>query len=157
SHDAVAEPGKVLDQRRQHQLTTGFESFDEKRTEIGAGGIERGSQTCGARADDDALARSGHQSPTCRSMTFLSSSFGVSPAIDSATWPALKSSIAGMPRIWNLNAVFGLSSTFSLPMVTRPAYSLASASMVGASRLQGPHHSAQKSTSTNEPGLSTVS
>ena len=34
---------------------------------------------------------------------------------------ALEQQHAGMPRIWNLNAVFGLSSTFSLPIVTLPA------------------------------------
>src|SRR5262249_42722413 len=152
-HDAVAEPWKVLDQRRQHQLAAGFDAFDEERLEVGPGGVERGGQARRARPDDDGVAGSRHQSPTCRSMTFLSSSFGVSPTTCSTTWPLLNSSIAGMPRIWNLNAVFGFSSTFSLPMVTRPAYSVASASMVGASRLQGPHHSAQKSTNTKDPGL----
>src|SRR3954471_10966327 len=62
-----------------------------------------------------------------------------------------------MPRIWNLNDTFGFSSTFSLPTVTLPAYSDASASTVGPSRLQGPHHSAQKSTSTGAPDFSTLS
>src|SRR5689334_23660701 len=62
-----------------------------------------------------------------------------------------------MPRIWNLNDTFGFSSTFSLPTVTLPAYSVASASTVGPSRLHGPHHSAQKSTSTGAPDFSTLS
>src|SRR5215471_523430 len=53
--------------------------------------------------------------------------------------------------------MFGFSSTFSLPTVTLPAYSVASASTVGPSRLQGPHHSAQKSTSTGAPDFSTLS
>ena len=47
-----------------------------------------------------------------------------------------------------MNDTLGFSSTFSLPTVTLPAYSVASASTVGPSRLHGPHHSAQKSTST---------
>ena len=29
AHDAVAMPGKVLDERRQHELTAGLEPFDE--------------------------------------------------------------------------------------------------------------------------------
>src|SRR4051812_11414063 len=42
-------------------------------------------------------------------------------------------------------------------MLTLPAYSLARASIVGPMRLQGPHHSAQKSTRTGPPDFSTVS
>src|SRR5689334_23098159 len=53
--------------------------------------------------------------------------------------------------------MFGFSSTFSFPTVILPAYSAASASTVGERRLQGPHHSAQKSTSTGAPAFSTLS
>src|SRR5258706_14338300 len=42
---------------------------------------------------------------------------------------------------------FGFSSTFIFATVARPSYSTAIASTVGARRRQGPHHSAQKSTS----------
>src|SRR5579864_7415992 len=42
-------------------------------------------------------------------------------------------------------------------MVTLPAYSVARASIVGAIRLQGLHHSAQKSTRTGAPDFRTVS
>src|SRR2546430_16020462 len=35
---------------------------------------------------------------------------------------------------------------FSLPNATRPEYSFASCSTIGATILQGPHHAAQKST-----------
>src|SRR5436190_15662371 len=41
-----------------------------------------------------------------------------------------------------------LLSTFSLPILARPSYSVASASIVGVICRQGPHHSAQKSTRT---------
>ncbi len=40
------------------------------------------------------------------------------------------------------------SSTSSFTTLSLPAYSLASASTVGATARQGPHHAAQKSTST---------
>src|SRR6266404_3405634 len=43
----------------------------------------------------------------------------------------------------------------TLPIFTRPSYSLASSSIIGASILQGPHHSAQKSTSTGADELRT--
>src|SRR5438093_9521570 len=53
--------------------------------------------------------------------------------------------------LWTSNSpdVKGFSSTFSLPKATRPAYSLASCSMMGATVRQGPHHAAQKSTTIN--------
>src|SRR5258707_1317830 len=44
--------------------------------------------------------------------------------------------------------MFGFSSTFIFATVARPSYSVARASTVGASRRQGPHHSAQKSMRT---------
>ncbi len=48
----------------------------------------------------------------------------------------------------NRRAIPGLSSTLSLAMVTLPACSSAISSSTGAISLQGPHHSAQKSTTT---------
>ena len=76
------------------------------------------------------------------------SSFGVRPTSVSASWPFLKISSVGMPRIMKRPGTFGFSSTFSLATVARPSNSPASASTVGARRRHGPHHSAQKSTST---------
>src|SRR5688572_29727009 len=43
----------------------------------------------------------------------------------------------------------------TLPILTRPSYSLASSSRIGATILQGPHHSAQKSTRTGVVDLRT--
>src|ERR1039458_9416035 len=43
----------------------------------------------------------------------------------------------------------------TLPMRTRLSYSVASSSRTGATCLQGPHHSAQKSTTTGSGDLST--
>jgi hypothetical protein len=53
-----------------------------------------------------------------------------------------------MERTWNRAARPGCSSTLTLAIVTRPAYSRASSSRVGPIALHGPHHSAQKSTMT---------
>ena len=53
-----------------------------------------------------------------------------------------------MDRMPKRPAVKGFSSTFSLPTMIRPLKSEARASTVGATRRQGPHHSAQKSTKT---------
>ncbi len=52
-------------------------------------------------------------------------------------------------------AVIWLSSTFSLPTTSLPAYSCARASTVGATMWHGPHHGAQKSTSTGRSPLIT--
>src|SRR6476660_4274546 len=60
-----------------------------------------------------------------------------------------------MPRIPYRMAVPGLSSVFSFPTFTLPAYSLARASIVGPMALQGPHQGAQKSTSTGVSDFST--
>src|SRR5262245_49922076 len=49
------------------------------------------------------------------------------------------------------------SSMLTLPTFTLPSYSLASSSRIGAIILQGPHHSAQKSTSTGVVDFKTSS
>src|SRR6187455_1620353 len=76
------------------------------------------------------------------------SSFARRPTMVSASCPSLKSNSVGMPRTAYRPGTFGFSSTFSLATVARPSNSDASASTVGDRRRQGPHHSAQKSTST---------
>src|SRR5215510_13584699 len=49
------------------------------------------------------------------------------------------------------------SSILTLPTFTLPSYSLASSSRMGAIILQGPHHSAQKSTNTGVADFKTSS
>src|SRR5690606_1413956 len=51
--------------------------------------------------------------------------------------------------------VLGFSSASSLATLSWPSYSLASSSTIGAIILHGPHHSAQKSTSTSSFASST--
>src|SRR4051794_11718995 len=53
-----------------------------------------------------------------------------------------------MDKIWYVCAVRGFSSMLSLATVSLSACSVAISSSTGATILQGPHHSAQKSTST---------
>src|SRR5688572_20648925 len=53
-----------------------------------------------------------------------------------------------MPRMLNLGGVFGFSSMFSLTTRSLSLYSVAIVSRIGAIILHGPHHSAQKSSST---------
>src|SRR5689334_13915148 len=53
-----------------------------------------------------------------------------------------------MPRMPNLGGVCGFSSMFSLAILMRSWYSVAISSRIGAIILHGPHHSAQKSSST---------
>src|SRR5476651_923589 len=73
---------------------------------------------------------------------------GSAPTLVAATWPWEKIIIVGMPRTPYLVGTCGFSSMFSLAMVILSPSSVASSSSDGAIMRQGPHHSAQKSTST---------
>src|SRR5690606_27291457 len=80
---------------------------------------------------------------------FDSPAFGVpAPIFMSAASPSLNRIMVGIERTPYLTVVEGFSSTFSLTIFTLPASSLESSSSTGAMARQGPHHSAQKSTST---------
>src|SRR5690606_32544051 len=81
--------------------------------------------------------------------------FGSAPILVAATWPSLNSISVGMPRTPYFFGVCGFSSMFILAIVTFSPSVLAISSSAGAIILQGPHHSAQKSTSTGLPDFST--
>src|SRR5271155_3879846 len=83
-----------------------------------------------------------------RWMTFSICSLGWAPTSWSATWPPLKISSVGMPRILNLPAALMFSSTLSFTTFNFPACSFASSSTVGVNIWHGRHQSAQKSTIT---------
>src|SRR3954453_13805219 len=82
--------------------------------------------------------------------------FGNAPIFVAATWPPLNSIIVGMPRTPYLRGVCGFSSILTFATVTRPSISAANSSRNGATILHGPHHSAQKSTSTGSLARSTT-
>src|ERR1700730_8055976 len=84
----------------------------------------------------------------CRSRALVICSLGTAPTICSTTWPSLKTSSVGMPRMLKRPAEFWASSTFSLVTFSLPAKSCAISATVGASMWHGRHHSAQKSTIT---------
>src|ERR1019366_480381 len=92
---------------------------------------------------------------TCGSSIFCSSDFPMAPTRCSTTLPPLNNNNVGMPRTLYRMAVAPLESTSSLPTFNFPAYSPATTSMVGPICLQGPHHSAQKSTRTGTSDRST--
>lgn len=74
----------------------------------------------------------------------------------STSWPALKNFMVGMLIIWYFaDASSGCSSTLTLPTLTLPLYSSPICSMRGERILQGPHHSAQKSTITGMSDFNT--
>src|SRR6478609_7277962 len=74
--------------------------------------------------------------------------FGAAPTLISATSPALNMASVGIERTPNWAASSGFSSMLSLATFTLPWNSTASSSRLGAIILHGPHHSAQKSTTT---------
>src|SRR5215471_6589410 len=77
------------------------------------------------------------------------------PTIRSTSCPFLKRIRVGMPLIPKLAMPSPFSSTFILSTFALPWYFSAIASTVGAIRLQGPHHSAQKSTRTGSEDFKT--
>src|SRR6185312_4655517 len=81
--------------------------------------------------------------------------FGSAPTFMSATSPPLKIIRVGMERTPNWAASSGFSSMLSLAIFTLPPSSVAISSSDGAIILQGPHHSAQKSTTTGSDDWST--
>src|SRR5690606_11612135 len=70
------------------------------------------------------------------------------PIFMSAASPFLNRIMVGIERTPYFTVVEGFSSTLSLTIFTLPASSEESSSSTGAIARQGPHHSAQKSTST---------
>ena len=79
---------------------------------------------------------------------FAKEAFGDAPTLEDTISPFLNRNNAGIPRTPNLLGDTGFSSTFTLAIVISPSYSDANSSSAGAICLQGPHHSAQKSTTT---------
>ncbi len=73
---------------------------------------------------------------------------GAAPTLMSATSPALNMASVGIERTPNWAASSGFSSMLSLATFTLPSNCTASSSRAGAIILHGPHHSAQKSTTT---------
>src|SRR5690242_10166504 len=78
----------------------------------------------------------------------VSCALATAPTWVAAGWPFLNRMRVGMPRIENFGGVCGFSSTFSLTTLSLPLFSAATCSRIGAIIRHGPHHSAQKSTST---------
>src|SRR6185369_13213179 len=91
----------------------------------------------------------------CLSRALVITLLSTAPTICSLTWPSLMTRRVGMPRMLKRAAVEPLASTSSLPTFTRPLYSSAIASTVGARARHGAHHAAQKSTSTGVLDFST--
>src|SRR4029077_5535085 len=81
--------------------------------------------------------------------------FGAAPTWREASWPSLNSIRVGIDIMPNLAAVLGFSSTLSLTILTLPLSDLEISSSAGAIMRQGPHHSAQKSTTTGPEAFST--
>src|SRR5687767_2374762 len=79
----------------------------------------------------------------------------MAPTLVAAISPFLNSMSVGMPRTPYLVGVSGLSSMLTFATVTWSPLSAASSSRNGAIILHGPHHSAQKSTTTGRSDFST--
>src|SRR5207249_5478128 len=81
--------------------------------------------------------------------------FGAAPTWREAISPPLKIISVGIDITPYFEAVFGLSSTLSLTILTLSPIAPEISSSAGAIMRQGPHHSAQKSTTTGPVAFST--
>src|ERR1700677_3963877 len=84
-----------------------------------------------------------------------SSLFGPAPVLVATCLPPLKTISVGIDRMPYLLATPGFSSTLSLAIFTLPFISVAISSSAGPIMRHGPHHSAQKSTTTGSWELMT--
>src|SRR5271155_6023682 len=100
----------------------------------------------------DAGAGSPQSADSTHSRSLL---LGKAPILVAATWPSLKRIMVGMPRTPYFIGVCGFSSILTFATVTLPAMSVASSSRNGPIMRHGPHHSAQKSTTTGPLARST--
>src|SRR6185312_5503186 len=73
---------------------------------------------------------------------------GCAPTNSAATRPSLNAFTAGIPWIPKAREIVGLASVSSLASATLPSRALTACSRIGPSWRHGPHHSAQKSTTT---------
>src|SRR5690606_33181796 len=90
------------------------------------------------------------------SIIWLSWALPTAPIWVAWTWPSLNSSNIGIDRTWYFMAVLRFWSMSTFTTLALPAYSAASWSRAGAIILQGPHHCAQKSTSTGSSDCRTA-
>src|SRR5208282_2045940 len=81
--------------------------------------------------------------------------FGPAPVLVATCLPPLNTISVGIDRMPYLLATAGFSSTLSLAIFTLPFISVAISSSAGAIMRHGPHHSAQKSTTTGSLDLMT--
>src|SRR5256884_8689912 len=83
-----------------------------------------------------------------RSMNAVTWLSGNAPRNPSIGWPLTKANTAGIDWIPSCPGIEGCLSMSILTSLTLPLAALTTFSSTGPSCLQGPHHSAQKSTST---------
>src|SRR5260370_21458213 len=83
-----------------------------------------------------------------RSMKARTCDSGSAPRNWSTARPLRKANTAGIERTLNAAASSWFSSELTFTSLKRPAYSRSSFSSIGPRDLHGPHHGAQKSTST---------
>ena len=57
--DAVGPAGEVFDERGDGELAAGLVAFEDEGLEVGAGGVDGGSEAGAAGAEDDGIAYGG--------------------------------------------------------------------------------------------------
>src|SRR5262245_46315771 len=80
---------------------------------------------------------------------------GIAPAVRAASLPPSKIAIVGIERMRKRSPSSGRASVLTFTTTNRPAFDAATFASSGATIRQGPHHGAQKSTTTGSPALRT--
>src|SRR5215204_3325531 len=120
---------------------------------VSKGGGGRGQAWVGTSSETGSLAAAYDASSNCCS----SCSSGRNPNTAIGCWPGRKKAIVGMLMIRKACERRGFASTSTLTTSMEPSYFSASFTISGATILQGPHHAAQKSTTTGRSDLRTIS
>src|SRR6185312_2288260 len=107
------------------------------------------------RRDRASVAAPGARPQTEAPIQRTSSLFGPAPVLVATCLPSLNTIKVGIDRMPYLLATPGFSSTLSLAILILPFISSAISSSAGAIMRHGPHHSAQKSTTTGASDLMT--
>ena len=87
----------------------------------------------------------------------VSCGLGMAPTIRSTGRPFWRTTIVGIERASKRCASAGFSSTLTLITFRRPAYSRDSSSRMGLTNRHGPHHGAQRSTTTETAAWASTS
>ena len=144
--EAAGELGQ--DRQRVVALAAVGEDAGERQAGVGAAGSSSSARRRSSSPPASTSASASDGSSASRKRATAGG--GCAPVNSETISPSLNALTAGMPWIRNAAARRGFASVSSLASATLPARSLTACSSTGVSCRHGPHHAAQKSTTTGQ-------